>query len=118
MKLIHPWGLFALAILVVIVIAYLLRMPRRQIPIPDVSLWRKLSAADRKLPTSRRTMISLILQVSIAILLVGAYARPYFSTSTTGPHHEIVLVDISQSMLANDAPTIEILKNAAPAQRS
>lgn len=115
MRFINPWGLFALAVLAVVVIAYLLRMPRRQLPIPDVSIWRKLSAADQKLPTSRRTLISLLLQVVIAVLLVGAYARPYISASNSGPRHEIVMIDLSQSMLAAES-NVEILKGPAPAK--
>jgi len=116
MKLINPWGLVALAVVAVVVIAYLLRMPRRQLPIPDISIWRKLSAADQKLPTSRRTLISLLLQVVIAVLLVGAYVRPYISASTTGPRHEIVMIDLSQSMQAGDGGSVEILKGPAPAK--
>ena len=115
MKLINPWGLFALAVLAVVVIAYLLRMPRRQLPIPDISLWRKLSAADQKLPTSRRTLISLLLQIVIAVLLVGAYVRPYISAASSGPRHEIVMVDLSQSMQAAEGPALETLKGPAPA---
>ena len=116
MKLIHPWGLCTLVVLALIVIAYLLRMPRRQLPIPDVSIWRALSTADQKLPTSRRTLISLILQIVIAMLIVGAYARPYISASNSGPRHEIVMIDLSQSMQAADGPFIEILKGPAPAR--
>ena len=84
MKLINPWGLFALAVLAVVVIAYLLRMPRRQLPIPDVSIWRKLSAADQKLPTSRRTMISLLLQIFSRSFSLARTRAPIFPRRTPG----------------------------------
>ncbi|MBI3829765.1 MAG: BatA domain-containing protein [Planctomycetes bacterium] len=117
MKLIHPYGLLALAVVAVIVLAYLLRMPRKKLPVPDASLWRQLNLADRRISQSRRTLVSLALQVLIALTLVAAFVKPYLSASVQ-PRHEIVLMDLSRSMSARDGAVLEILDNPQPAKAS
>jgi len=117
MKLIHPLGLLALLVLAVIVLAYLLRMPRKRLPIPDAAIWRELNVADRKMPHSRRTIISLLLQACIALALVAAYVKPYLSSGQEA-RHEIVLVDLSRSMRARDDQPLEVTDAPQPASNS
>ncbi|HEY3322832.1 MAG TPA: BatA domain-containing protein [Planctomycetota bacterium] len=110
MRLLFPWGLLALTLLIGVVLAYLLRLPRRRRPVPDLAPWLTISRADRRISNERRTLVSLGLQVAIVILLVLAYVKPYV-TGGSEARHEIVLVDLSRPTRARDAVALKALQN-------
>ena len=108
MKLLFPSGLWLLAALLAVVVIYLLRMPRRQIPVADLAPWLNLARAGRKISNERRTMISLALQACIVISLIVGFSRPYFAASTGG-HCELVLIDLSRSTRSHDNTPLVVL---------
>ncbi len=101
MAFLDPTKLFLLGLLVLVVAAYILRMPRRRLRVPD-ALIARLALADRsRISRERRTLISLALQVAILVLLVAAAALPFLGDRREGNRLIVVLLDVSASMQAD-----------------
>ncbi len=109
MKLMFPSGLWLLLVVAGVVAIYLLRMPRRRFSVADLAPWLQVARAGRRMSSERRTLISLLLQVAIALALVLAFARPYFA-GTDGGRLELVLIDLSGSTRACDATKLKVLE--------
>jgi hypothetical protein len=117
MKLLFPSGLWLLFALLGVVVIYLLRMPRRQIPVADLAPWLSVARAGRRISKERRTMISLALQACIALSLIVGFARPYFAASNGG-QFELVLIDLSRSTRAYDYTPLKVLEGTDKASVS
>src|SRR5579862_6443893 len=117
MKLLFPSGLWLLVALLGVIVIYLLRMPRRQIPVADLAPWLSVARAGRKISNERRTLISLAMQVIIVLALIVGFARPYFAASSGG-HFDLVLIDLSRSTRAHDDTPIKVLEGTEKASVS
>jgi len=103
MTFLDPVKLTLLGLLVVIAAAYLLRMPRRRLRVPDALVARLALADTSRINRQKRTLISLAIQVVILVLLTVAAALPYLGETREGNRSLIVLFDVSASMQADDA---------------
>jgi Ca-activated chloride channel family protein len=105
MSLIAPLSLILGLLAVPIVLLYMLRLRRRQVPISSTMLWRRLMRdREANAPWQRlRRNLLLILQLIILALLVIALARPYVPAPSVATGNVVVLLDGSASMLAREA---------------
>jgi len=88
----------------VIVILYLLRSPRQERRVPTSMLWLRLKDVSKITDKRRRTMISLMVQLAIFLLIVGAAVRPYLlEEGNTRVRTVAVVIDNSASMQIEDA---------------
>lgn len=109
MSFLAPANLLLLGLLALIAIAYLLRMPRRLIRVPDAGIARLALADHSRINRQRRTVVSLALQVAILVLLAIAAAMPLFGDGRKGNRSIIVMLDVSASMRADDSAKFRVL---------
>ena len=109
MTFLHPVNLALLGLVVLIVAAYLLRMPRRRLRVPDATVARLALSDVSRINRQKRTLISLAIQVVILALLVLAAAMPYLGDARDGTRSLIVLFDVSASMQADDSREFRVL---------
>ncbi|HXF81670.1 MAG TPA: VWA domain-containing protein [bacterium] len=103
MSLDAPAALWGWLILPVIVLLYLLRSRRQQVPQSTLILWQRARrdlAAQRPARRLERSVL-LLLQLLIAALLVLALARPRLAAPGGAPL-TVLVVDVSASMQATD----------------
>jgi len=97
------WAIAAAAAFVLLL--YILRLRRRQVEVPFSRLWARV-LQDRE-PTSfwrrLKRILSMLLQVAILALLLGAIADPRDKTELKRGRHILILLDTSASMQAMDA---------------
>ena len=88
-----------------VLLLYILRLRRRQVEIPFSRLWARV-LQDRE-PTSfwrrLKRLLSMLLQVAILSMLLGAIADPRDKTELKKGRHILILLDTSASMHAVDA---------------
>ncbi|NLX59180.1 MAG: VWA domain-containing protein [Phycisphaerae bacterium] len=100
--------LFALAALaaVPIVLLYLLKMKRQERVIPSTLLWQEtIKDIEANVPFQRlRANLLLILQMLVLALLVAALMRPAMPSTYRLADRNVLVVDVSASMLATDVP--------------
>ncbi|MBN2583331.1 MAG: VWA domain-containing protein [Planctomycetes bacterium] len=100
--------LFALAALaaVPIVLLYLLKMKRQERVIPSTILWQEtIKDIEANVPFQRlRANLLLILQMLILALLVVALMRPAMPSTYRLADRNVLVIDVSASMLATDGP--------------
>ncbi len=88
-----------------VLLLYILRLRRRQVEVPFSQLWARV-LQDRE-PTSfwrrLKRILSMLLQVAILSLLLGAIADPRDKTELKRGRHILILLDTSASMQAVDA---------------
>lgn len=110
LALLVPAGLLAL-ISVPLVVLFHMRSPTpKAIPVPAIRFWRVAAPKPTDEPRFQRPPItpSLLIHIAAALLLSLALARPVSSfalgavNASTEPHHLIVILDGSTSMLAVD----------------
>ncbi|HZS37892.1 MAG TPA: VWA domain-containing protein [Polyangia bacterium] len=101
-----PLGLLAPAFAVLgaaVVALYVLKLRRQRVEVPFADLWQKIlrdtetTALWRKL----RRLISLLLQLAMLALILGAIGDPHLSASSRG-RTIVLLLDTSASMQATD----------------
>ncbi|MDP3275261.1 MAG: VWA domain-containing protein [Deltaproteobacteria bacterium] len=90
-----------------IVVLYILKLRRRQVPVPFARLWQRVLV---ERPTSAlfqhlKRILSLLLQLIILALLVFALADPRFKGISRQGRNLVVLMDGSASMQGTDVPT-------------
>lgn len=103
MSFLNPVNLALLGLLVVIAAVYLLRMPRRQLRVPDVEVAKKALADASRINRQKRTLVSLAIQAVILALLALAAAMPMWGGNSTQPARSlVVLLDMSASMRSDD----------------
>lgn len=100
-------GFLALAALAVpIIVLYMLRLRRREVPVSSTMLWQRLMQdREANAPWQRlRRNLLLILQLLILAALVIALARPYLPVPSVAAGSVALVMDASASMLAEDMP--------------
>lgn len=104
MTFVNTSAIFLLALLLVPLVLYLLPMPRRQVKLPSVLLWRKTIQERLKRSSWQwlRTVASLALQVSILVLLILAAGKPIRKAFTGGSDRVVIVLDNSASMRVRD----------------
>jgi hypothetical protein len=104
MGILSPWMLLGLLTVPTIVVLYLLRLKRKPVRISSVLLWRQAvddHQANAPFQKLRRNLLMLV-QIVVALLLVGAAVRPYKLVPGMGGKRTVVVLDASASMQATD----------------
>jgi Ca-activated chloride channel family protein len=104
MGILIPVALALLALAVPIVLFYMLRLRREDLPVPSSLLWRRAlqdRAANAPWQRLRRNLL-LLLQLLLLALLVFSLARPFISTESLVTGNVVVVLDASASMKAID----------------
>jgi len=102
MRFLAPGSLWLLALALPIVVVYLLRLHRREMPVASILLWQAAAAdhhANRPWQKLRRHWL-LVLQLLILAVLAVTAARPAIPSSVTPQGQVLVLLDVSASMQA------------------
>lgn len=104
MSLVSPLALFWLAALIPVVVFYILKIRLRRVPVSTILFWRKIY--DEHQPRSvwqrLRHWLSLLAQVGLILLMIGALADPFFVWETRQLRRIVLVVDNSASMNATD----------------
>ncbi|MGF1505484.1 MAG: VWA domain-containing protein [Anaerolineae bacterium] len=108
MPFLTPLALLLAGIAGPIILLYMLRLRRREVPISSTMLWQKVMQ-DREANTPwqklRRNLL-LLLQLLILAMLVLALARPFIPVPSVAAGSVALLIDASASMNATDgSPT-------------
>ena len=99
-----PAALWGLLVLPVIVLLYMLRTRRQDLPVSTLLLWQRARqelAAHRPVRRFERSLL-LLLQLLAALLLVLALARPQVRLPGAADVGTVVVMDVSASMQATD----------------
>src|SRR5207249_8198212 len=104
MSLANPTALLWLLLAIPVVVFYVLKIRLKRVPVSTVIFWRQIF--DEKKPRSLwqrlRHLISLLVQLALIVLLVGALTEPIFSWEALNARRVILIVDNSASMNARD----------------
>src|SRR4051794_12699415 len=104
MNLANPTALMWASLAIPVVIFYILKIRLRRVPVSPVIFWRQIF--DEKKPRSiwqrLRHLLSLLVQLVLLFLLVGALTEPFFSWESNSARRVILVVDNSASMNATD----------------
>jgi len=106
MRFLTP-ALAALAALAIpIIVLYMLRLRRREVPVSSTMLWQRLMQdREANMPWQRlRRNLLLLLQLLILSALVIALMRPYLPVPSVASGSVALLIDASASMNASDMP--------------
>lgn len=106
MSFLTPLAFLGLLLAIPIILLYMLRLRRREMPISSTFLWRQiLQDTEANTPWQRlRRNLLLLLQLLILTLLVFGLARPYITVPAVSAGQIAVLLDASASMNATDSP--------------
>ncbi len=102
MRLLNPVGLLGLLLAAPIVLLYMLRLHRQNVPVPSLLLWEAVLAdrhANRPWQKLQRNWL-LWLQLLVLLALIFALVRPAVPAPLTFHGQTIVLLDGSASMQA------------------
>src|SRR5436190_1660958 len=104
MGILLPAALGLLALAIPIIIFYMLRLRRQELPVSSSLLWRRaLQDRTANAPWQRlRRNLLLLLQLLLLLLLVLSLARPFLSQQTVASGNMVVVLDASASMQATD----------------
>ena len=104
MGILLPAALGLLALAIPIIIFYMLRLRRQELPVSSSLLWRRaLQDRTANAPWQRlRRNLLLLLQLLLLLLLVLSLARPFLSQQTVATGNMVVVLDASASMQAID----------------
>ena len=108
MAFLSPAWLLLGLLAIPLVLLYMLRLRRREVPVSSTLLWQQLlQDREANAPWQRlRRNLFLLLQLLLLTLLVLALARPFLPSESLAGGNMVVLLDGSASMLATDvAPT-------------
>jgi len=100
----NPAALALAALSIPIILLYMLKLRRQDVPVSSTLLWQRL-LRDRQAnaPWQRlRSNLLLLLQLLILALLVLSLARPFFPTPAIASGNVVLLLDASASMQASD----------------
>lgn len=89
-----------------VVLLYILKLRRRQVPVPFAKLWKRVlvERPSSALFQHLKRLLSLLLQLLLLGLLVFALADPRFKGVSRAGRNLVVLLDGSASMQATDVP--------------
>jgi hypothetical protein len=99
-----PAALWGLLVLPLIVLLYMLRTRRQDLPVSSLLLWqraRKDLTARRPVRRFERSLL-LLLQLLAAFLFIFALARPQLHLPGTAEARTVIVIDTSASMQARD----------------
>lgn len=106
MSLLTPLGLLAGLLAIPILLLYMLRLRRREMPVSSTFLWQQVvrdNEANTPWQRLRRNLL-LFLQLLILAALAFALARPFITVPAYSSGERIILLDASASMNATDTP--------------
>lgn len=111
------WAILGAAALLLLL--YVLRLRRRQVEVPFSPLWARLlrDKEPNALWRHLKRLFSLLLQVAMLALLLGAVADPRDKSELRQGRHILVLLDTSASMQARDAPAKKGEEGRGPRSR-
>lgn len=106
MSFLAPTMLALAALALPIIVLYMLRLRRRDVPVSSTLLWQRLTRdREANAPWQRlRRSLLLFLQLLILAALVIALARPYLPAPGVAAGTVALLLDASASMSAADMP--------------
>jgi Ca-activated chloride channel homolog len=106
MNFLTPLAFLGLLLAIPVILLYMLRLRRREMPISSTFLWRQiLQDTEANTPWQRlRRNLLLLLQLIILALLVFGLARPFITVPAVSAGQIAVLLDGSASMNATDSP--------------
>ncbi len=104
MQFLTPLGLLGGLIAIPIILLYMLRLRRREIPVSSTFLWQQIiQDNEANTPWQRlRRNILLLLQLLILLALILALSRPFINVPAVGSGQIVLLLDASASMNATD----------------
>ncbi len=104
MSLASPLALLWLAALIPVVVFYVLKIRLRRVPVSTILFWRKIydEHQPRSIWQRLRHWLSLLAQIGLILLMVGALADPFFAWETRQLRRIVLIVDNSASMNATD----------------
>ena len=119
MSFLSPWAAWFLAGVPLIVALYFLRLKRRAITVSTHMFWeRALNQTSRNAFFQRlRHLFSLLLHILIALLLVGALARPVFDRFIHEGASVVLVLDSRARMQATSADGVTRFENALKTAR-
>lgn len=103
--LLAPLAALLSALIIPLLLLYMLRLRRTEVPISSNFLWQQL-LRDREAnaPWQRlRPNLLMLLQLLILLALIFALMRPFFEVKTIVTGRTVILLDASASMNATDA---------------
>src|SRR5437870_9333693 len=119
MSLANPLALAWAALLIPVVVFYILKIRLRRVPVSTVIFWRQIF--EEKKPRSiwqrLRHLTSLLVQLALLFLLVGALAEPFFAWEANESRRVVLVIDNSASMNAADAAPSRLGRAKDAAQR-
>src|SRR6516165_6960040 len=102
MSLANPTALLWLLLVIPVVVFYVLKIRLKRVPVSTVIFWRQIF--DEKKPRSLwqrlRHLISLLIQLLLLALLVGALTEPFLASEARHARRIILVIDNSASMNA------------------
>lgn len=104
MSFANPLALLWLAAIIPVVVFYFLKIRLRRVPVSTVLFWRQIydEHQPRSIWQRMRHWLSLLAQIVLILLLVGALADPFFAWETRELRRIVLVVDNSASMNATD----------------
>jgi len=112
-----PWAFLGLITVPIIIILYLLKQKHKDYTVSSLFLWEEvLKDLEANAPWQKlKKNLLMILQITAALLLVFALARPFLNAVGSDVPHVVVVIDTSLSMKATDVgeSRIEEAKNRA-----
>ena len=99
-----PYAMLWLAAIVPVVGFYILKVRLRRVPVSTLVFWRQIYDENRPRSIWQRLRhwLSLLAQIVLVLLLVGALADPFFAWETRQLRRIVLIVDNSASMNATD----------------
>ncbi|HEY3314137.1 MAG TPA: VWA domain-containing protein [Bacillota bacterium] len=112
MRFFAPLGFLFLLGAPPIILLYILKLRRKDVPVSSTFLWRQLVRDfQANAPWQRlRKNLLLLLQLLIVLLLALALARPYLVAPRQGTGDTVVLLDVSASMEAAEGGSTRLAK--------
>ena len=99
-----PYAMLWIAAIVPVVGFYILKVRLRRVPVSTLVFWRQIYDENRPRSIWQRLRhwLSLLAQIVLVLLLVGALADPFFAWETRQLRRIVLIVDNSASMNATD----------------
>ncbi|NRA38970.1 MAG: VWA domain-containing protein [Planctomycetes bacterium] len=102
MNFTNPAALILLAAIILIIIAYLLRMPRKRLPIPSAAIVKRLISDHKRVNRNKRVYISFAMQFIIFTCIVLGASGMLFESGSEHNTSVIIILDRSLSMGSQD----------------
>lgn len=119
MSFLAPWAFWFAALLPVIVLLYLLKLRRRELPVSSLLFWQQMLQESRRRTLFQRLRrpLSLLLHLLIFILLMLALARPILERLLGSSAATVIILDDRARMQARGADGRTRFEVAADAAR-